>query len=171
MLAVLLVVLLVVVLLSCCCHGLHLLCCRVANTAAAATVGMPPPPPPPSVGKEDDACYTNTASSPATLAQAVCRVLEFHTSLDRPLPAGCAGGKGSDDDGGAGGGGQSRIAHRIGMVLPIPHPRWGDSNKHGRRVKADATKRAIAMATRVASNDDGDDNSGKSNGNCDEDAG
>ena len=62
-LAVLLVVVLVVVLLSCCCRCFHLLCCRVANTAAA-------------VGKEDDACYMNTHSSPATTAQTVCRALD-----------------------------------------------------------------------------------------------
>jgi hypothetical protein len=43
------------------------------NTAATATVGMPPPPPPPSVGVEVDACYMNANSSPAMLAQAVCR--------------------------------------------------------------------------------------------------
>jgi hypothetical protein len=39
-----------------------LLCC-----CAAATVGTPPPPPPPpppSVGKQDDACYTNANTSP-----------------------------------------------------------------------------------------------------------
>jgi hypothetical protein len=35
-------------------------------------------------------------------------------------------------------------------------------------VKAEVTKRVITMATRVASNDDGDDNGGKSNGNGDE---
>jgi hypothetical protein len=119
-LAVLLVVVLVVVLLSCCCCCLHLLCCRVTNTATAATVGTLPPPPPPSVGKEDDACYTNTDSSLATLAQAVCRALKSRASLDRPLPAGRVGDKGGDDDGGIDGGGRSRIAHRIGMVLPSP---------------------------------------------------
>jgi hypothetical protein len=119
-LAVLLVVVLVVVLLLCCCRCLHLLCCRVANTAAVATVGTPPPLPLPSVGEEDDACYTNADSSLATLAQAVCRALQSHTSLDRPLPASCAGGKGSNDDGGIDSGGQSRIAYRIGMVLPSP---------------------------------------------------
>ncbi len=119
--AVLLVVVLVVVLLSWCCCCLCLLCCRVANTFAAATIGTPPPlppPPPPLVGKEDDTCYTD--SSPATLAQAICRELESRTSLDRPLPAGRAGGKGGDDDGGTDGGGQSRIAHRIGVILPSP---------------------------------------------------
>ncbi len=123
-LAVLLVVVLVVVLLSCCCCCLHLLCCCIANTFAAATVGTPPPmlplPPPPSVGKEDDACYRNAISSPATLAQAVCRVLKSHASLDQPLPAGCVGSKGGDDDGGTNGGSQSRIAHLIGVVLPSP---------------------------------------------------
>ncbi len=123
MLAVLLVVVLVVVLLSCCCCCLRLLCCHVANTAAAAIVGTPlppPPPPPPLVGKEDDACYKNADSSPPMLAQAVCQALESRAFLDRPLPAGRAGGKGGDDDGGTNGGGRSRIAHRIGMVLPSP---------------------------------------------------
>jgi hypothetical protein len=87
---------------------------------AAATIGMPPPPPLPSDGKEDDACYTNADSSPATSAQAVCRALESRALLDRPLPAGRACGKGGDDDGGTDDGGQSRIAHRISMVLPSP---------------------------------------------------
>jgi hypothetical protein len=119
-LAVLLVVVLVFVLLSCCCCCLCLLCCRVANTAAAATVRMPLPLPPPWVGKEDDVCYRNADSSPATSAQAVCRAMESRASLERPLPAYRAGGKGGDDDGGTDGGGPSRIAHRIGMVLPSP---------------------------------------------------
>jgi hypothetical protein len=120
MLAVLLVVVLVVVLLLCCYHCLHLLCCRIANTTATATVITPPLPPPLLVGKENDACYTNANSSPATSAQAVCRASESCPFLDRPLPAGRAGGKGSDDDGVTGGGGRSRIMHRIGMVLPSP---------------------------------------------------
>jgi hypothetical protein len=38
-------------------------------------------------------------------------------------------------------------------------------------VKAEATKRAITMATRVASNDDGTGDGGKSNGDRDEDVG
>ncbi len=38
-------------------------------------------------------------------------------------------------------------------------------------MKAEATKRAIAMATRVASNDDGDGNGGKSDGDSNEGAG
>jgi hypothetical protein len=38
-------------------------------------------------------------------------------------------------------------------------------------VKAEATKRAITTATRVASNDDGDGNSGKSNGDGNKGAG
>jgi hypothetical protein len=121
MLAVLLVVVLVVVLLSCCYRCLRVLCCCVANTFAAATVGTPPPLPLlplMSVGKEDDACYMD--SSPATSAQAVWRALESRASLDRPLPAGRAGGKGGDDDGSTNGGGRSRIAHQIGMVLPSP---------------------------------------------------
>ncbi len=120
-LAVLLVVVLVVVLLSCCCYCLCLLCCCVASTATAATVGTPPLPPPLSVGKEDEVCYTNANSSPATSAQAVCRALEACALLDLPLPASCAGGKGSNNDGGTGSGGRSRIAHRIGMVFPSPN--------------------------------------------------
>jgi hypothetical protein len=81
-LAVLLVVVLVVVLLSCCCCCLCFLCCHVANTAAAATAGMPPPLPLPSVSKEDDACYTNADSSPATSAQAFYQALESRMLLD-----------------------------------------------------------------------------------------
>jgi hypothetical protein len=119
-LAVLLVVVLVVVLLSCCCCCLCLLCCHVVNTTAAATVGMPLPPPLPLVGEEDDACYRNANSSPATLVQAGFRAMESRALLDRPLPAGCAGSKGGNNDGGTGGGGQSRIAHQISMVLPSP---------------------------------------------------
>jgi hypothetical protein len=46
-----------------------------------------------------------------------------------------------------------------------------DGNKGGRQVKAEVTKRAITMATRVASNDDGNGNGGKSNGEGDEGAG
>ncbi len=38
-------------------------------------------------------------------------------------------------------------------------------------MKAEAMRRAIAMATRVASNDDGNGDSGKSNGDGDEGAG
>ncbi len=38
-------------------------------------------------------------------------------------------------------------------------------------MKAEATKRAIAMATRVASNDNGDGDGGKSDGNGNEGAG
>jgi hypothetical protein len=119
-LAVFLVVVLVVVLLSCCCHCLRLLCCRIANITVAATVSMPPLPPPPLVGKEDDACYTNTDSSPAMLAQDFCQALESCTLLDWPLLAGCAGSKSSNDDGSIGGGSRSRIAHQISMVLPSP---------------------------------------------------
>ncbi len=38
-------------------------------------------------------------------------------------------------------------------------------------MKAEATKRAVATATRVASNDDGNGNSGKDNGDSNEGAG
>jgi hypothetical protein len=40
-----------------------------------------------------------------------------------------------------------------------------DGDEGGRRVKAEATKRAITTATRVGSNDNGDGNGGKSDGN------
>jgi hypothetical protein len=43
-------------------------------------------------------------------------------------------------------------------------------NEGGGRVQAEATKRAITTATRVASNDDGTGDGGKSDGNGDEGA-
>jgi hypothetical protein len=46
-----------------------------------------------------------------------------------------------------------------------------DGNKDGRRVKAEAMKRATTTAIRVASNDDGNGNGGKSNGDGDKGAG
>ncbi len=46
-----------------------------------------------------------------------------------------------------------------------------DGNKGGRQVKAEATKRVIMMATRMASNDDGNGDGGKSNGDGNEGAG
>ncbi len=49
--------------------------------------------------------------------------------------------------------------HGIRMVLPPPPPeRWHDGDKGGRRVKATMTKRAMAMVTRVASNNESDGN-------------
>ncbi len=54
---------------------------------------------------------------------------------------------------------------------PPPHPRRRNDNEGGRQVKAEAMKRAITMATRVESNDDGNGNKGKSNGNGNEGAG
>ncbi len=135
---------------------------------------MPPPPPLPptlppplllSVGMEDDACYMNADSSPATSAHTICGALNACVLFDRPLPVGCAGGKGINDDGGTGGGGQSWIMHQIGMVPPSPPRQWHDSNKGGGQVKAEAIKRAIVMATRVASDDNGNEDGGKSNGN------
>jgi hypothetical protein len=56
-------------------------------------------------------------------------------------------------------------------VLPLPYPRQCSSNEGGGRVKAEAMKRAIVMATKVASNDNGDGNSGMSNGNGDKGGG
>jgi hypothetical protein len=54
---------------------------------------------------------------------------------------------------------------------PLPHPRQSDGDKGGGQVKAEAMKRAIMTATRVVSNDDGDGNSGKSNGDGDKGVG
>ncbi len=47
---------------------------------------------------------------------------------------------------------------------PPPPPRRHNGNKVGGRVKADATKKAIATVTRVVSNDDGDGDGDKCNG-------
>jgi hypothetical protein len=51
--------------------------------------------------------------------------------------------------------------------LPPPPEWWHDGNKSGRQVKAKVTKRARAMvmATRVVSCNDGNGNGGKSDGN------
>jgi hypothetical protein len=130
-----------------------------------------PLPPPPSVGVEDDACYTNADSSPAMLAHTICQALNARTLFDQPLLASRAGGKGSDDDGSTSGSGQSWIARRIGMVLPSPSKCRHNSNKGGGQVKAEAMKRAIATAMRVASNNNGDGNGGKSDGDSDEGVG
>jgi hypothetical protein len=46
-----------------------------------------------------------------------------------------------------------------------------DSNEGGGQVTAEVTKRAITMATRVGSNDNGDGNGGKSDGNGNKGAG
>jgi hypothetical protein len=97
-------------------------------------------------------------------AHAICRALNACALFDRPLPAGCVGSKGWDDAGGTSGGGQSWIACQIGMVLPSPPKRWHDSNKGGGQVKAEVTKGVFAMVTRVASNDNGNGNGGKSYG-------
>ncbi len=54
---------------------------------------------------------------------------------------------------------------------PLPHPRQRDGDTGGRRVKAEGMKRAITMAARVASNDDGDGDGGKSDGDGDKGVG
>jgi hypothetical protein len=121
-------------------------------------------PPPPLVSMEDDACYMNADSSPTTYAHTVCRALNACALFEQPLPAGCAGDKGGNNDGGTSGGGRYWIVRRIGMVLPSPPERQRNSNEGGRQVKTEATKRAIATATRVASNGNGDGDGGKSDG-------
>jgi hypothetical protein len=60
---------------------------------------VPPPPPPQSFGGEDNARSTSPDSSPNELVYPVFWVLKAHTLLDRPLPAGCAGGKDGKGDG------------------------------------------------------------------------
>ena len=96
-----------------------------ARCVVALLVMVPLPPLPPLVGKEDDTRSTNTNSSPAALVHTVCQAMKPRALLDRPLPAGCPGGKGgkgdgSNDDGNAGSSGQSWIAHLIRMVPPFP---------------------------------------------------
>ncbi len=54
---------------------------------------------------------------------------------------------------------------------PLPHLMWRNGNEGGGRVKAEAIKRTITMAMRVASDDDGDGDGGKSDGNGNEVAG
>jgi hypothetical protein len=98
-------------------------------------------------------------------------VLNACRLFDRPLLDGQAISKGGNNDGGTGGGDRSWIARRIGMVLPSPPKQRCDSNKGGRRVKVEATKRAIAAGMRVASNDNGNGNGGKSNGDSNKDGG
>jgi hypothetical protein len=66
---------------------------------------------------------------------------------------------------------QSWIAHQIGMVLPSPPKRQHNRDKGGRGVKAEVTKRAIATATKVASDDKGNGNGGKSVGDSDKGGG
>ncbi len=53
----------------------------------------------------------------------------------------------------------------------LPHLMRHNGNKGGGQVKAEATKRAITTATRVVSNDDGNGDGVKSNGDGDEGAG
>jgi hypothetical protein len=125
----------------------------------------------PLVGVDNDVCSMNVVSSPAMSAHAVYQALKAHTLLDRPLPASCAGGKGGNDDGGTIGSSHSWIAHWIGMVLPLPPEQRPYGNEGGRRVKAKATKRVIAMATRAACNDDSKGNGGKSDGDGDKGGG
>jgi hypothetical protein len=59
----------------------------------------------------------------------------------------------------------------VGMVLPSLTQDGCNGDKGGGQVKAEATKSAITKTTRVASNEDGTGNSGKSNGNGEEGAG
>jgi hypothetical protein len=79
------------------------------NRCVKALLAMVPPLPlPPLFGREDDARFTNTNSSPTVLAHTICRVLKAHASSDRPLPASPVDGKddkynGGDDNYDAGG--------------------------------------------------------------------
>jgi hypothetical protein len=61
---------------------------------------------------------------------------------------------------------------RTGSVWSsLPHLRRCDGDEGGGRVKAEATKRAITTAMRVASDDDGAGDGGKSDGDGNEGAG
>jgi hypothetical protein len=116
---------------------------------------------------EDNACYINADRSPTASAHAVCWVLKACVLLDQPLPAGPAGGKDgkgkdSNDNGNAGGGSQeldcTQDQDAPPLSSPPPSSRQRNGNKGGGQVKAKATKRAIMMAMRVVSNNEGDCN-------------
>ncbi len=113
---------------------------------------MPPPPPTPSVDVVDDACYTNAHSSPATLAHAVCWVLEARTLLDQPLLAGCTGGKGGNNEGGTGGGGTA-TATKWAMAMAMRVVGKDAGNYKGGKSNGDGAKRAIARKRAMASKD------------------
>jgi hypothetical protein len=61
----------------------------------------------------------------------------------------------------------AKVGLRTVLVWSPPPPRRCNGDEGGWRVKAEATKRAIVTATRVVSNDNGDGNDDKSNGNGD----
>jgi hypothetical protein len=66
----------------------------------------------------------------------------------------------------------AKVGSCTGLVWSSPlHPRRHKGDEGGGQVKAELAKRAIAMATRVASDDDGNDDGGKSDGNGNEGAG
>ncbi len=67
-----------------------------------------------------------------------------------------AKGNSSNNNGVTGGGGGCT---RLGWSFPPPPKWWCDGNKGGRQVKAKAMMTAMAMATRVTSNVEGNDNS------------
>ncbi len=56
---------------------------------------------------------------------------------------------------------ESQIVQQIRMVLPSPSEWRCNGNKGGGQVKAKATKRVMAMATRVASNNKDNGNGNK----------
>ncbi len=87
-----------------------------------------------SVGVEDDACYTKADSSHATLVHAVCQGSNVHALFDRPLPAGCAGGKGGNNDGGTGGGGQAGSLTRLVWCVTTQEE-WYATEVLKRRIK------------------------------------
>jgi hypothetical protein len=116
---------------------------------------------------------TPTAAMPhqRTLSAGQCKPARCQTAHPSWLHGGKGGkGNGGNDDGKAVSSGQSWIMHRIRIVLPSPLKQWYNGNKGG-QVKAKATKRAIATATRVASNNDGNVCGGKGNGNGEEGGG
>jgi hypothetical protein len=123
------------------------------------------------VSVEDGACYTNTNSSSATSAHAICQALNARTLFDSPSKPVVREAKAATMMVAPVAAATIGSHARLVWSSPPPLEQWRNSNKGGRQVKAEATKRAIATATRVASNDNGNGDGGKSNGNSDEGGG
>ncbi len=128
---------------------------------------LPPPPLLPllSVGREDDTCSTNADSSLTTFVHAVFWALKAHALLDQPLLACCTGGK--DGKGNCGDNNGTKLDRAQDWNdPPLLHPkqRW-DGVEDAEQVKSKTTKRAIATAMRVVSNNNSNGDGGKSNGN------
>ncbi len=102
-----------------------------ARCVKALLALVPLPPLPSLFSGEGGTRSTNAKSIPIMLAHAVCRALKSCTSLDRPLPAGCASGKdgignSGNKEGDAGGGGQE-LDHTLDQDGPPPPPPGGSA--------------------------------------------